>query len=563
MDISQLIKPIIQTKHKLFTLKNRKIFLLKCRQNQVIPNFLKFKILHLQYKNHYLSETFQKQFLKFQNKTLNLLISDCIKEETHLLRSCEQQIQTVKRHINEDILTNILETESKKILYKFVKTKNRLIKKLQNLIWEKQQKISHNNHIKNLPTNKWLLNLTDTILPQNVEKILELGPNFAKHYESNKSLPIHDIIASVEQSIEGKSDIEKTDIRIKVCTTIKKFKNIIEKPTIQQKETQIIINETKKFLKEHPNLWILNADKAKQTVIMDKCKYFEKMNVLLEDTNTYKTIAKDLTAIKQKRNNQIVNKWSEELQIDLKTAYNLKLANAQPPRIYGLPKTHKKDVPLRPIVNCIQSPFYNMGKFLSNVLKNIIGKSKNTVKDSWDLADVIRDITIPDNHILISLDVVSLYTNTPTDLAIDILKNRWTEIKEFTKINEKDFIMAVEECLSSSYFKFDNQFYQQIFGVPMGAPLSPFIANLVLEEMEKNILNKLSSDIFLYKRYVDDIFLVIKEGTEQDILKEFNGFHPRLKFSLELETNKCINFLDITIHRKENQLLFKWYTKPV
>jgi hypothetical protein len=27
-----------------------------------------------------------------------------------------------------------------------------------------------------------------------------------------------------------------------------------------------------------------------------------------------------------------------------------------PPRLHGLPKIHKKDVPLRPVVNCIASP---------------------------------------------------------------------------------------------------------------------------------------------------------------------------------------------------------------
>jgi hypothetical protein len=33
-----------------------------------------------------------------------------------------------------------------------------------------------------------------------------------------------------------------------------------------------------------------------------------------------------------------------------------------PPWLYGLPKIHKKDVPLRPIVNCIASPTYALAK---------------------------------------------------------------------------------------------------------------------------------------------------------------------------------------------------------
>lgn len=34
------------------------------------------------------------------------------------------------------------------------------------------------------------------------------------------------------------------------------------------------------------------------------------------------------------------------------------------PRLYGLPKIHKRGVPLRPMVNCIVSPTYALAKYL-------------------------------------------------------------------------------------------------------------------------------------------------------------------------------------------------------
>ena len=52
---------------------------------------------------------------------------------------------------------------------------------------------------------------------------------------------------------------------------------------------------------------------------------------------------------------------------DVKTA--VRCSEALPPRLYGLPKIHKEDVPLRPIVSAIGSPTYTLAKHLTGLLK--------------------------------------------------------------------------------------------------------------------------------------------------------------------------------------------------
>ena len=42
-------------------------------------------------------------------------------------------------------------------------------------------------------------------------------------------------------------------------------------------------------------------------------------------------------------------------------------------RIYGLPKIHKEGVPLRPIVNTIGSPTYELAKFVAKWLGSLVG----------------------------------------------------------------------------------------------------------------------------------------------------------------------------------------------
>jgi hypothetical protein len=46
------------------------------------------------------------------------------------------------------------------------------------------------------------------------------------------------------------------------------------------------------------------------------------------------------------------------------------------------------------------------------------------------------------------------------------------------------------------------------------------------------------------------------------MLQEFNTVYPKLKFTLEPETHKKIYYLDITINKQNNKLMFGIYSKP-
>jgi len=80
----------------------------------------------------------------------------------------------------------------------------------------------------------------------------------------------------------------------------------------------------------------------------------------------------------------------------------------------------------------------------------------------------------------------------PQDLAIESIINRWTLIEKNTNISMEDFISAIKLILSSTFFTilqfFNNKTYRQIFGTPMGSPLSPIIADIVLQDLEEKAL---------------------------------------------------------------------------
>ena len=98
---------------------------------------------------------------------------------------------------------------------------------------------------------------------------------------------------------------------------------------------------------------------------------------------------------------------------------------------------------------------------------------------------------------MVSLDVgvVSLFTNIPVDLAIQILHHRWNEIKKHTKVDRDDFLRAVKFVLESNIFLFNRVYYKQVFGPAMGSPISPVIANIVMERLETISLSKVPFEL--------------------------------------------------------------------
>ena len=65
-------------------------------------------------------------------------------------------------------------------------------------------------------------------------------------------------------------------------------------------------------------------------------------------------------------------------------------------------------------------------------------------------------------------------------------------------------------CTKNAHFTLNNKTYFQVDVVVMGSPPGPVLVNIFIVELEQYIIPILSSDVSLWKRYVDDTICFIK-----------------------------------------------------
>lgn len=284
------------------------------------------------------------------------------------------------------------------------------------------------------------------------------------------------------------------------------------------------------------------------------------MHVVLGDPNTCRIMEKN--PIKKIENTLNDKRWSNKGHMEDKVLYRLRSSDKLLPKAYGVSKSHKDNNPLRIIVSCVNTPLYNLVVFLHDIIKNALPTARSHIDNSFELYKKLTGSRIKSNDILISLDVVSLFTNVLLDLALNSINNRWSYISKITKIPKFEFTNAIKFILSSTVFNFDNKAYEQTFGTSMGSPLSPIVADLVLQDIENKALHKVSSKITFYYRYVDDIFLATESDMIDHIVDTFNSFHERLQFTYEIENERRLRFLDLEfIVNNNSTIMIDWYHK--
>ena len=183
-----------------------------------------------------------------------------------------------------------------------------------------------------------------------------------------------------------------------------------------------------------------------------------------------------------------------------------------------------------------------------------------------DFIKKVRDITLAEGDQLVSFDVVSLFTSVPRPEAMQELRRRLdqdTQLLDRTMLSIDKIMELINLCLDNTYFQLGDNFYEQRQGLAMGSPLSPILADLYMEWLEAKVkVQDKEGHIKMWKRYVDDVFAIIaKEGDPQSILDQANTLSETVKFTLEVEKEGTLPFLDVELIKNKNRIDTKVYRK--
>ena len=98
----------------------------------------------------------------------------------------------------------------------------------------------------------------------------------------------------------------------------------------------------------------------------------------------------------------------------------------------------------------------------------------------------------------------------------------------------------------------------------MGLSLSVVLANCYMEVLEEEVLQSAPRKPTLWKRYVDDVFVLWQHGEEH--LTEFhrliNGYCEDIVFTVEREKDGCLPFLDVMVKKHSGCLQTSVFRKP-
>ena len=72
----------------------------------------------------------------------------------------------------------------------------------------------------------------------------------------------------------------------------------------------------------------------------------------------------------------------------------------------------------------VMGPLYNTSKFLTAILSPLQNRNGYSVSNSLQFSNKVSDIRINDDEVLVSFDVVSLFTAIPVNKACDYIKKK-------------------------------------------------------------------------------------------------------------------------------------------
>ena len=334
-----------------------------------------------------------------------------------------------------------------------------------------------------------------------------------------------------------------------------------------------------KSLKNNPNIVLKKYDKGRGICVMSTKDYIAEGYRQLYNPKSYLELDYDMTTDTAKMISDVVSEMYLSKEIDKALTSYLDPNDSlekNTPVFFMLPKIHKQPPAGskfigRPVISHCGCPLNRISEFLDKYLLPQVQISPLYLKDTADTIRKVEKLKLPNNIILASIDIKSMFTSVPQneafEVAMETLANLDANSYDPPIPKLKYMSKLLKLVLYRNAFVFNDKHFLQISGTPMGLKSSPSISCLVVNKLIQQIQNMEPRIKTLYL-YMDDSLLAW-EGTMIELdqfIKDINELHDNIKFTYEASHTE-IQFLDLTIYKGErfkssNILDIKCFTKP-
>ena len=201
----------------------------------------------------------------------------------------------------------------------------------------------------------------------------------------------------------------------------------------------------------------------------------------LSDSDTYTLVT---SFPKDEIKKETVTSFKSQLQGYSKRLYTFltpESSHSQVPQFYGIPKIHKKFEtvpPVRPIVAQSCSLLKPTAQFIDHLLQPLAQSYPDYLQNSTELSLILKDLDVPDEAILVTMDVNSLYPSIPQTEMLHIIYTEMYKKRHLLLFDPNLIIQLLHTCINFNFFEFASLIFKQIKGTAMGAAFSPTVANI-------------------------------------------------------------------------------------
>ena len=428
-------------------------FLSICKAYGVVPKFMRFKL----YKQSLHRKKFYKNWQLF-------LLTEEIKCTKLRLNNLQKKLYDCEVKFNRFFTSTIDHTFLK---CNISKINFSTINSIKDKHKQKLARLGITNDL--YPIEKSLFNYSNKALTRREKYLLSLGLDFKLPVRKINHISYFSSFESLVGNLKPYITVTEKSFE-EFCSKIKylalnfyeqfSYKDIIN-PIIKKED----IHSLKK-LAQDSSIIISRPDKGKGTVILNKTDYINKMNNIVNDSTKFIPVNTDIFQLNRKLEDSINSLLRNFKNKNISAFEQCYVSGTQPGKLYGLPKVHKSNVPLRPVLSACNTATFKLAKNIVNILEPIT-YNDFSIKNSYAFVKELSGNPDLKNYVMVSYDVESLFTSIPVNETIEIILNKLFTSSQ-VKISELDrnqFLKLLQTVTKNTYFVFNKIIFFCVFRI--------------------------------------------------------------------------------------------------